>query len=87
MSVVKFKPRQKPPIARKNRLALEAIDQALGAEFVRLAQLYGTYAVTTVAVGYIAKCIQTARRKRGGPEDKWVSRMSKILKDSVIGES
>ena len=40
----------------------------------------------TVAARFIADCIRSARRKRRGPEDRWVSHISKVFNDAVSRE-
>ncbi len=80
MSVIHLKTRAKP--ARSN--ALRAIDVALGEVFCRLAEQHGVYAVTTVALTYIAEAIQHARETQRPIEAKWIAdleeRFAKALK-------
>jgi sugar phosphate isomerase/epimerase len=81
--VVKFKPRHKPPVVSNDRMALEAVDQVLGAELVRLAEQYGAYVVVTVATKYVSQAIERTCLKKRATDDAWLRELAKCFHDAM----
>lgn len=84
-TVVQLRPRRKT--APDNKAVLDLIDAALGAEFVRLARLYGACAVTTVALRYVTECMEHARRKRRPVEDEWLKDLKQRFDRAMEGKT